>query len=145
MNMERLPTQRSGHHRYARMPQLEDRGPEPEPEVDGEAGPAPERRPEVLAATASASFRVPDTARVFDALPRASIIAVSRPDAGDITPMLLSYTIEVHYKQVSGSSCLPLSCSHSSARDASRFRWIDWWRVRPGNQQNLENLGEIRC
>ncbi|GJN14154.1 hypothetical protein PR202_gb00939 [Eleusine coracana subsp. coracana] len=99
MNLERLPAERHGsHHRYARMPPP-DPGRGPEPDADGEAAAAPERRPEVLAATASASFRVPDTARVFDELPRASIVAVSRPDAGDITPMLLSYTIEVHYKQ----------------------------------------------
>jgi hypothetical protein len=30
-------------------------------------------------------------ARLFDELPHASIITISRPDAGDITPMLLSY------------------------------------------------------
>ncbi|XP_039838739.1 phospholipase D zeta 1-like isoform X2 [Panicum virgatum] len=99
MNLERLPPpagSRHGHYRYARMP--------PPAGPEGEASPSdpepePERRPEVLAASASASLRVPDAARVFDELPRASIVAVSRPDAGDITPMLLSYTIEVHYKQ----------------------------------------------
>ncbi|XP_066380505.1 phospholipase D zeta 1-like [Miscanthus floridulus] len=99
MNLESLPPPaglRHGHHRYARMPPQED--------LEGEAAPTDqerelERRPEVLAASASASLRVPDAARVFDELPRASIVAVSRPDAGDITPMLLSYTIEVHYKQ----------------------------------------------
>lgn len=36
---------------------------------------------------------------IFDELPRASIVSVSRPDAGDISPMLLSYTIELQYKQ----------------------------------------------
>nr|CAB3465500.1 unnamed protein product [Digitaria exilis] len=100
MNLERLPPPagwRHGHYRYARMP--------PPASPEGEASPEdpepePERRPEVLAASASASLRVPDAARVFDELPRAHIVAVSRPDAGDITPMLLSYTIEVHYKQV---------------------------------------------
>jgi phospholipase D1/2 len=100
MNLERLPPpagSRHGHYRYARMP------PPPGPEGDASPSdpePEPERRPEVLAASASASLRVPDAARMFDELPRASIVAVSRPDAGDITPMLLSYTIEVHYKQV---------------------------------------------
>ncbi|XP_023156501.1 phospholipase D family protein isoform X1 [Zea mays] len=72
--------QEHGGHRYVRMP--------PEP---------PE--PEGLAAASSASFRLPESVRVFDELPRARIVQVSRPDAGDITPMLLSYTIEVHYKQ----------------------------------------------
>lgn len=37
--------------------------------------------------------------RIFDELPTATIVAVSRPDVGDITPLLLSYTIEVQYKQ----------------------------------------------
>lgn len=36
---------------------------------------------------------------MFDELPRATIIQVSRPDASDISPMLLSYTIEFRYKQ----------------------------------------------
>ncbi|KAL6630946.1 hypothetical protein ACP70R_028286 [Stipagrostis hirtigluma subsp. patula] len=100
MDLERLPAAaRHGLHPYARVPP-------PDPDLGPEGGgddaapsSAPERRPEVLAAAASASLRVPDAARVFDELPRASIVAVSRPDAGDITPMLLSYTIEVHYKQ----------------------------------------------
>lgn len=115
MNLERLPPpagSRHGHHRYARMPPPAD----PEDEaVPSDPEPEPERRPEVLAASASASLRVPDAARVFDELPRAYIIAVSRPDAGDITPMLLSYTIEVHYKQVRPRAPppppLPLPCS----------------------------------
>ncbi|KAF7813523.1 phospholipase D zeta 1 isoform X1 [Senna tora] len=32
--------------------------------------------------------------RIFEELPEATIVSVSRPDAGDISPMLLSYTIE---------------------------------------------------
>ncbi|XP_016433521.2 phospholipase D zeta 1 isoform X1 [Nicotiana tabacum] len=40
-----------------------------------------------------------ESTRIFDELPSATIIQVSRPDAGDISPMLLTYTIEVHYKQ----------------------------------------------
>ena len=42
----------------------------------------------------------PEPTRIFDELPNATIISVSRPDAGDISPMLLSYTIECQYKQV---------------------------------------------
>lgn len=38
--------------------------------------------------------------RIFDELPTATIVSVSRPDASDITPLLLSYTIEFQYKQV---------------------------------------------
>ncbi|KAI5658646.1 hypothetical protein M9H77_27439 [Catharanthus roseus] len=37
--------------------------------------------------------------RIFEELPHATIVCVSRPDAGDISPLLLSYTIEVQYKQ----------------------------------------------
>nr|DAD38153.1 TPA_asm: hypothetical protein HUJ06_008794 [Nelumbo nucifera] len=36
---------------------------------------------------------------IFEELPKATIISVSRPDAADISPMLLSYTIEFQYKQ----------------------------------------------
>ncbi|XP_068342401.1 phospholipase D zeta 1-like isoform X1 [Pyrus communis] len=36
---------------------------------------------------------------IFDELPVATIVSVSRPDTGDISPMLLSYTIEFQYKQ----------------------------------------------
>lgn len=41
-----------------------------------------------------------ESTRIFDELPKATIVHVSRPDAGDISPMLLSYTIELQYKQV---------------------------------------------
>ncbi|GFP79138.1 phospholipase d p1 [Phtheirospermum japonicum] len=37
--------------------------------------------------------------RIFEELPTANIVSVSRPDASDITPLLLSYTIEIQYKQ----------------------------------------------
>lgn len=79
MSGERPEEEEQQHgHRYVRMT--------PEPEGD----------------PAVASFRLPESARAFDELPRARIVGVSRPDAGDITPMLLSYTIEVQYKQVRG-------------------------------------------
>ncbi|XP_054786442.1 phospholipase D zeta 1 isoform X1 [Prosopis cineraria] len=54
------------------------------------------------AISSSASFRFgggPEPTRIFDELPEATIVSVSRPDAGDISPMLLSYTIEFRYKQ----------------------------------------------
>ena len=74
-----------------------EQGPEEDGEEDGQsyARMPPEPEP------SSSSFRLPESARVFDELPRARIVAVSRPDAGDITPMLLTYTVEVRYKQVS--------------------------------------------
>ncbi|XP_057806056.1 phospholipase D zeta 1 isoform X1 [Salvia miltiorrhiza] len=40
-----------------------------------------------------------EPARIFYELPKAMIIQVSRPDAGDISPMQLTYTIEFRYKQ----------------------------------------------
>ncbi|KAJ4956562.1 hypothetical protein NE237_013345 [Protea cynaroides] len=40
-----------------------------------------------------------EQSRIFEELPKANIVSVSRPDAGDISPMLLSYTIEFRYKQ----------------------------------------------
>ncbi|GAB4855615.1 Phospholipase D zeta 1 [Ancistrocladus abbreviatus] len=39
------------------------------------------------------------TSPIFEELPKATIVSVSRPDASDITPLLLSYTIEVQYRQ----------------------------------------------
>lgn len=38
--------------------------------------------------------------RIFDELPKATILSVSRPDVSDIGPLLLSYTIQIEYKQV---------------------------------------------
>ncbi|GAB4843659.1 Phospholipase D zeta 1 [Ancistrocladus abbreviatus] len=40
-----------------------------------------------------------DSTRIFEELPKAIIVNVSRPDASDISPMLLSYTIELQYKE----------------------------------------------
>lgn len=42
----------------------------------------------------------PEASRIFDELPKATIVQVSRHDAGDISPVLLSYTIDFQYKQV---------------------------------------------
>ena len=41
---------------------------------------------------------------IFEELPKATILSVSRPETGDISPMLLSYTIEFQYKQASTNS-----------------------------------------
>lgn len=38
---------------------------------------------------------------IFEELPKATILSVSRPETTDFSPMLLSYTIEFQYKQVS--------------------------------------------
>ncbi|KAL0393292.1 UNVERIFIED_CONTAM: Phospholipase D zeta 1 [Sesamum radiatum] len=50
-------------------------------------------------------------ARIFDELPKASIVQVSRPDAGDISPMQLTYTIELQYKEVLPSCFQKISAS----------------------------------
>lgn len=51
--------------------------------------------------SSSGSFRQQqaETNWIFDELPKATIVSVSRPDVSDITPMLLSYTIEFQYKE----------------------------------------------
>lgn len=51
----------------------------------------------------------PESTRIFDELPKATIVSVSRPDASDISPVLLSYTIEVQYKQARSLLSLSLS------------------------------------
>ena len=46
--------------------------------------------------------------RIFDELPEASIVSISHPDPGDISPALLFYTIEIQYKQVRDAISLSL-------------------------------------
>ncbi|OIW17691.1 hypothetical protein TanjilG_29041 [Lupinus angustifolius] len=41
----------------------------------------------------------PEPCRIFEELPEATIVSVSRPDAADISPLLLTYTIQLRYKQ----------------------------------------------
>ncbi|KAK7392049.1 hypothetical protein VNO78_20475 [Psophocarpus tetragonolobus] len=45
------------------------------------------------------SRRCGESALIFEELPAATVVSVSRPDTGDISPILLSYTIELQYKQ----------------------------------------------
>lgn len=58
-----------------------------------------EPEPEASTLSSLYSFHQDTATRIFDELPQATIIQVSRSDAGDISPMLLTYTIEVQYKQ----------------------------------------------
>ncbi|PSS03047.1 Phospholipase D zeta 1 like [Actinidia chinensis var. chinensis] len=52
------------------------------------------------AMSSSYSFRFgPEPARIFEELPNATIVSVSRTDASDISPLQFSYTIELQYKQ----------------------------------------------
>nr|XP_027114761.1 phospholipase D zeta 1-like isoform X1 [Coffea arabica] len=61
----------------------------------------PEKLPSSSAMSSSHSLRChgETTTRMFEELPTATIVSLSRPDAGEISPLLLSYTIEVQYKQ----------------------------------------------
>ncbi|XP_041017183.1 phospholipase D zeta 1-like isoform X1 [Juglans microcarpa x Juglans regia] len=47
----------------------------------------------------SSSRQYGEPAWIFEELPKATIESVSRSDTGDISPMLLSYTIDIQYKQ----------------------------------------------
>ncbi|KAL5701060.1 phospholipase D [Ranunculus cassubicifolius] len=49
--------------------------------------------------SSSSSQNIQPPAWIFDELPKASIVSVSRPDAVDVSPMLLSYILEIQYKQ----------------------------------------------
>lgn len=52
------------------------------------------------ALSTSHSFRrCGETVWIFDELPKATVVSVSRPDTGDISSILLSYTIQLQYKQ----------------------------------------------
>ncbi|URD81126.1 phospholipase d [Musa troglodytarum] len=63
-----------------------------------------------IAVPSSHSFRLQEHPLIFDELPKADIVSVSRPDATDIIPMLLSYTVEFRYKSKDGSKILVLVC-----------------------------------
>lgn len=59
-----------------------------------------ESLPTMMSSFFSFHLQSPESARIFDELPKATIIQVSRPDAADISPVMLTYTIEFQYKQV---------------------------------------------
>ncbi|URE38685.1 phospholipase D [Musa troglodytarum] len=84
---------------------------------------------------------------IFDELPTAKIVAASRPDAGDITPLLLSYTIEFQYKQVfidlmfrliffPFSECLVLG-SVNCFRHNCKWAFLRWEKLLSVNDGNL--------
>lgn len=56
--------------------------------------------PAMMSSFFSIHLQSPESARIFDELPKATIVQVSRPDAADISPVMLTYTIEFEYKQV---------------------------------------------
>lgn len=55
--------------------------------------------PAMMSSFFSIHLQSPESARIFDELPKATIVRVSRPDAADISPVMLTYTIEFEYKQ----------------------------------------------
>lgn len=59
-----------------------------------------ESLPAMMSSFFSIHLQSPESARIFDELPKATIVQVSRPDAADISPVMLTYTIEFEYKQV---------------------------------------------
>ncbi|XP_027363976.1 phospholipase D zeta 1-like isoform X2 [Abrus precatorius] len=56
-------------------------------------------QPSEALSTSQSFRRCNETGWIFEELPKATIVSVSRPDTGDISPILLSYTIELQYKQ----------------------------------------------
>ncbi|KAL5996232.1 hypothetical protein ACLOJK_026306 [Asimina triloba] len=82
--------------------------------------------------SSSCSLRLgPEPAWVFDELPSATIVSISRPDPSDISPLLLTYTIEFKFKQVRGppmtipssGSCVVLDLAIASPTAFDLFRW----------------------
>ncbi|URD81116.1 phospholipase d, partial [Musa troglodytarum] len=78
-----------------------------------------------IAVPSSHSFRLQEHPLIFDELPKADIVSVSRPDATDIIPMLLSYTVEFQQNFASGMG----SCMSSSFSG-----WFKWRLVKKASQ-----------
>ncbi|WVY95870.1 hypothetical protein V8G54_028021 [Vigna mungo] len=88
--------------------------------------------PSSEALTTSHSFRrCGETVWIFDELPKATVVSVSRPDTGDISSILLSYTIQLHCPMLFGEfewdrrmniSGFVLFCQMI-------FNWVFNWRL----------------
>lgn len=77
----------------------------PSEQLMPEGGSAPRYVPMQSEPSTMSSFfslhNPPEASWIFDELPKATIVQVSRHDAGDmISPVLLTYTIDFQYKQV---------------------------------------------
>ncbi|XP_050223609.1 phospholipase D zeta 1-like [Mercurialis annua] len=69
-----------------------------EPLLDGTA--VPSCSDPTISLHQSYSFRnFPQLCWIFDELPTATVVSVSKPETGDISPIVFSYTIEIQYKQ----------------------------------------------
>ncbi|KAF3600584.1 hypothetical protein F2Q69_00039159 [Brassica cretica] len=53
----------------------------------------------VIRRTAATANCLTGGSQIFEELPKAKIVSVSRPDTTDFSPLLLSYTLELQYKQ----------------------------------------------
>ncbi|VVA96594.1 unnamed protein product [Arabis nemorensis] len=57
------------------------------------------RRTRTYGADAAVAYSLGGGCHIFDELPKAAIVSVSPPDTTDFSPLLLSYTLELQYKQ----------------------------------------------
>ncbi|KAF8392647.1 hypothetical protein HHK36_022996 [Tetracentron sinense] len=74
--------------------------------------------------SSSYSIRIgPEPNWIFEELPNAKIVSVSQPDPADISPILLSYTIEFQYKQARISSFSSLYLFVLNLAKKSTFKW----------------------
>ncbi|CAL9068247.1 unnamed protein product [Musa banksii] len=91
-----------------------------------------------IAVPSSRSFRLQEHPRIFDELPKADIVSVSRPDARDISPMLLSYTVEFRYKQLytnlHSRSEQNFASGMGSCMSSSFSGWFKWRLVKKASQ-----------
>lgn len=71
------------------------------------------RRTRTSGADAAAACSIGGGCQIFDELPKATIVSVSRPDTTDFSPLLLSYTLELQYKQV----CIGLYITYFTMSD----------------------------
>lgn len=81
---------------------------------------------------------------IFEELPKASIVSVSRPDASDISPLLLSYTIEFQYKQAIKIGSLFCFFLYSNERCDLFFFWefeLGGWKVENYLIQRVVDIG----
>ncbi|CAL9125368.1 unnamed protein product [Musa textilis] len=92
-----------------------------------------------IAVPSSHSFRLQEHPVIFDELPKADIVSVSRPDATDIIPMLLSYTVEFRYKKLlytnlHSRSEQNFASGMGSCMSSSFSGWFKWCLVKKASQ-----------
>ncbi|WVY95871.1 hypothetical protein V8G54_028022 [Vigna mungo] len=85
--------------------------------------------PPSAALSTSHSFRrCGETVWIFDEMPKATVVSVSKPDTGDISSILLSYTIQLHVRPLEGRCCPHRFGSFAPIRglteDGSQAQWF---------------------